>query len=375
MARIHRQPPSFSLSLSSFLSLSFGGGCRRRILFAGEWGRGGAGGEEDGDDDPMDGTRGDGAIGDDGSLSSNDDVDNDDRDVNISPPPLLRMENEMLREERLSTSSKLYSSSSLGNSIFVRVCDMDWDVNIDVDCVGKREAVVGRGICSISLRSQASLPRLIIKDFEGGDYYHRGIIGSGGGDGLGRHQTRLHPGITTPIDTGGRGYDDPHNNDDDDVSCVYDDRTNRWTSLNGTPLLTEHPNIVYYLKMLVGAGGNAGNQVSVRVICGLALGTLNNNTRRRYLMHELCMALSLSVVLSAAGFVRALVFGAPLSEIYVITLSLIVYPCTTRAHSIVRDRGMRDIISFALGGLLWAPKRDTLQKREGDGAQALGDRQ
>ncbi|KAL3807516.1 hypothetical protein ACHAXA_000217 [Cyclostephanos tholiformis] len=400
MASIRHRPPSFLSSL-------FGGGHRRHILVAGEWGRGGAGGEEDGDDDPMDGMRGDGAIGDgdDGSSSSNDDVDDDDRDINISPPPLLRMENKMLCEERSSTASKSYSSSSLGDSIFISplpllrmenemlrkerssTASKSYSSSSLGDSIFVCECDVGTGTQTLTLiawgRGRRSSGMAFVR------YHrvdHRGLRGGrllslwhhrkrGGGDGLGGIKRDCIPsrgdggqGITTPIDTGGRGYDDPYADDDDDVSCVYDDRTDRWTSLNGKrdcpvepnvtfidalrsrsnwlvgllalqscsgivlsnneALLTEHPSIVYYLTMLVGAGGNAGNQVSVRVICGLALGTMNDNTRRRYLMRELCMALSLSVMLSAAGFVRALVFGMPLSEIYAITLSLIVYPCT-----------------------------------------------
>ena len=34
-------------------------------------------------------------------------------------------------------------------------------------------------------------------------------------------------------------------------------------------LLQDHPTIIYFLTMLVGAGGNAGNQASVRVIRGM----------------------------------------------------------------------------------------------------------
>lgn len=37
-------------------------------------------------------------------------------------------------------------------------------------------------------------------------------------------------------------------------------------------LIQRHPAIVYFLTMLVGAGGNAGNQSAVRVIRGLATG-------------------------------------------------------------------------------------------------------
>jgi Mg/Co/Ni transporter MgtE len=79
--------------------------------------------------------------------------------------------------------------------------------------------------------------------------------------------------------------------------------------------------------MLVGAGGNAGNQASVRVIRGLALGTLNNDTSRKFLTREFKMAACLSAVLSLAGFVRAAVFRTPLPETITVTaaLSLIVF--------------------------------------------------
>lgn len=79
--------------------------------------------------------------------------------------------------------------------------------------------------------------------------------------------------------------------------------------------------------MLVGAGGNAGNQASVRVIRGLALGTLNERTQGQFLFRELKMAVSLSSILSLAGFLRASVFSTPLAETVAVTcaLALIVF--------------------------------------------------
>lgn len=74
--------------------------------------------------------------------------------------------------------------------------------------------------------------------------------------------------------------------------------------------------------MLVGAGGNAGNQASVRVIRGLALGTLNEDTQAQFLTRELKMAVSLSSILSVAGFIRAAVFHTPLPETLAITAAL-----------------------------------------------------
>mmetsp|Transcript_20615 Transcript_20615/g.51254 ORF Transcript_20615/g.51254 Transcript_20615/m.51254 type:complete len:390 (+) Transcript_20615:289-1458(+) len=92
-------------------------------------------------------------------------------------------------------------------------------------------------------------------------------------------------------------------------------------------LLANHPVIIYYLTMMVGAGGNAGNQASVRVIRGIALGTLNERTRGQFLVRELKMAATLSLILSVAGFARTILFKTPLPEAITVTtaLSLIVF--------------------------------------------------
>merc|ERR1719343_130973 len=92
-------------------------------------------------------------------------------------------------------------------------------------------------------------------------------------------------------------------------------------------LLANHPVIIYYLTMMVGAGGNAGNQASVRVIRGIALGTLNERTRGQFLVRELKMAATLSLILSVAGFIRTICFKTPFPEAITVTaaLSLIVF--------------------------------------------------
>lgn len=92
-------------------------------------------------------------------------------------------------------------------------------------------------------------------------------------------------------------------------------------------LLANHPVIIYYLTMMVGAGGNAGNQASVRVIRGIALGTLNERTRGQFLVREFKMAATLSVILSVAGFCRTIFFKTPFPEAVTVTaaLSLIVF--------------------------------------------------
>lgn len=86
-----------------------------------------------------------------------------------------------------------------------------------------------------------------------------------------------------------------------------------------------HPTIIYFLTMLVGAGGNAGNQSSVRIIRGLAIGAVNDFNVRRVLVREMIMAFSISAVLGIAGFIRTLFsFQTSLPEKIAITTSLVL---------------------------------------------------
>merc|ERR1712238_367112 len=57
-------------------------------------------------------------------------------------------------------------------------------------------------------------------------------------------------------------------------------------------------------------------------IRGLALGQLDDDTQSQFLTREFKMALSLSVVLSFAGFIRAIAFRTPIAETIAITLAL-----------------------------------------------------
>lgn len=85
--------------------------------------------------------------------------------------------------------------------------------------------------------------------------------------------------------------------------------------------------VIYFLTMLVGAGGNAGNQASVRVIRGIAVGALSPNNhvaRWQFLFRELKMALGLSIIVAIVGFMRTILFHSitPLSEAIAITVAL-----------------------------------------------------
>ncbi|GMI40058.1 hypothetical protein TeGR_g9589 [Tetraparma gracilis] len=87
-------------------------------------------------------------------------------------------------------------------------------------------------------------------------------------------------------------------------------------------LLQNHPAIIFFLTMLVGAGGNAGNQASVRVIRGLAVGSITAKNQGRMIRRELTAAIVLSSCLSVIGFLRCVLFKTPMPETAAITFSL-----------------------------------------------------
>jgi len=87
-------------------------------------------------------------------------------------------------------------------------------------------------------------------------------------------------------------------------------------------LLQHHTVIVQFLTMLVGAGGNAGNQASVGVVRGIAVGSINRSNAKAVLVREFSMGVALSVILGLAGFFRAKVFAVPWIETIAITTSL-----------------------------------------------------
>ena len=66
--------------------------------------------------------------------------------------------------------------------------------------------------------------------------------------------------------------------------------------------------ITLFLTMLVGAGGNAGNQSAIHVIRGLATGEMENTSEclRKTLAEQLQVGLLLATALSTAGFARVI---------------------------------------------------------------------
>lgn len=83
--------------------------------------------------------------------------------------------------------------------------------------------------------------------------------------------------------------------------------------------IQKHMVVALYLTMLVGAGGNAGNQTAVLFIRGIATGKVR---RFSQVVPELINALALGLCLVIVGFSRVYLFGASLGESFGITLSL-----------------------------------------------------
>mmetsp|Transcript_12893 Transcript_12893/g.21056 ORF Transcript_12893/g.21056 Transcript_12893/m.21056 type:complete len:248 (-) Transcript_12893:118-861(-) len=94
---------------------------------------------------------------------------------------------------------------------------------------------------------------------------------------------------------------------------------------NYEKLLAEHQALIYFLTMLVGAGGNAGNQACVKMVRELAIGRMTPARRTRLLLSELRAAVILSILLGIAGLVRSILSSqTSYMETFVITVALVV---------------------------------------------------
>ena len=77
--------------------------------------------------------------------------------------------------------------------------------------------------------------------------------------------------------------------------------------------------------MLVGAGGNAGNQAAVKVIRAIAVGSVTEKNRWSFFLKECIMAVTLSVIIGAAGMFRSIISGqTTFPETIAITMALMI---------------------------------------------------
>ena len=86
------------------------------------------------------------------------------------------------------------------------------------------------------------------------------------------------------------------------------------------------------MTMLVGAGGNAGNQAAVRIIRGLATGEVSPDASaqtRGIVSDELARAVALASILVVAGFIRVIAFHADVLDAFAISASLFLIVSTS----------------------------------------------
>lgn len=96
-------------------------------------------------------------------------------------------------------------------------------------------------------------------------------------------------------------------------------------------LIKEHLVVTLFLTMLVGAGGNAGNQSAIKVIRGMATGNIKTtwSSLVSVLRQQVIVALILATSLSAAGWLRVYVTNGDARNSSAIALSLFLIVCTS----------------------------------------------
>lgn len=96
-------------------------------------------------------------------------------------------------------------------------------------------------------------------------------------------------------------------------------------------LLREHLVITLFLTMLVGAGGNAGNQSAIKVIRGMATGSIKTSMPyfQRLVGQQAMVGLLLGTGLSVGGFVRVYLTNGNIVNSIAISSSLFVIVMTS----------------------------------------------
>jgi len=96
-------------------------------------------------------------------------------------------------------------------------------------------------------------------------------------------------------------------------------------------LIREHLVVTLFLTMLVGAGGNAGNQSAIKVIRGMAMGSISPSfdSMLKVLKQQVSVALILGTSLSAAGYCRVYITNGDALNSAAIALSLFLIVCTS----------------------------------------------
>lgn len=82
--------------------------------------------------------------------------------------------------------------------------------------------------------------------------------------------------------------------------------------------------ISMFLTMLIGTGGNAGNQSSAVIIRGLATGEISRKNSLRVLFKEFGISIYIALILVVVSFTRVFLFNGDLLSAFTVSLSLFV---------------------------------------------------
>jgi len=96
-------------------------------------------------------------------------------------------------------------------------------------------------------------------------------------------------------------------------------------------LIKEHLVVTLFLTMLVGAGGNAGNQSAIKVIRGMATGSIvpSLDSLMHVLQQQISVAFILGTSLSVAGWMRVYLTNGDVRNASAIAMSLFLIVCTS----------------------------------------------
>jgi|SaaInlLV_10m_DNA_2_1039722.scaffolds.fasta_scaffold00006_23 magnesium transporter len=94
-------------------------------------------------------------------------------------------------------------------------------------------------------------------------------------------------------------------------------------------LISIFPVMSFFLTMLIGTGGNAGNQSATIVIRGIATGEITNRNAVKLLLREIGVAVTIASLLSIVAFGRVYAFHQNLTTTIAICLSLFLIVITS----------------------------------------------
>ena len=101
-------------------------------------------------------------------------------------------------------------------------------------------------------------------------------------------------------------------------------------------LIQDHIVITLFLTMLVGAGGNAGNQTSIKIIKGIATGQMDKGSFGVVLREQILVGCLLGTGLAGVGYLRVYLSAANGEGAFAISLSLfLIVLCSTALGTVL----------------------------------------